>query len=215
MNSKVLPITKSAAKRSAVKRSAVKFIKSIFSLKGLALISLLAIAILSRWLPHPPNMTAVGAIGLLYGYLGLRHHTSSGALNSIYLLPIVAMFISDLYLGLHPYVLFVYGGIAFATLIGVLFRKQNAWVLIPGAMASSLGFFFVSNLGVFLLGSHYPRTALGFWECFGFALPFLKNQMAGDLLWTGGLYTVYVALMAAVKHVATDVPDKSLASPLT
>ncbi|NNK90138.1 MAG: hypothetical protein HKO89_05970, partial [Saprospiraceae bacterium] len=52
-------------------------------------VSLIIIAAIYRLLPHPPNATPVGAMALMGGlYIGRKHLA--------FILPIVALFLSDL-----------------------------------------------------------------------------------------------------------------------
>ena len=59
--------------------------------KNVFLVSLIFFAILSRFLPHPPNFTPIAAIALL---------SSKGFNNRwvVFLIPIVSLFISDLFI---------------------------------------------------------------------------------------------------------------------
>ncbi len=153
---------------------------------SLALLILVAVA--SRFIPHPPNFTAVGAVALLGGYLFRRLD-----LRLAMVIPMVAMFISDLFLGFHPVMLFVYIGMMLATVVGFALRKQKALWLILGALSSSVIFFALSNLGVWLVAGYYEQTWAGLVQCFAMAIPFFKNQLAGDVVWTAGLYAVHQA----------------------
>ena len=70
--------------------------------KYIFLISVISFAVLSRFLPHPPNFTPVAAIALL----------SCKGFNNRWIaiiIPMIIMFISDLVLGLHGSIPFVYG----------------------------------------------------------------------------------------------------------
>ena len=63
---------------------------------------------LSRIIPHPPNFTPVIAMAIFMPYL-----TSN--LYSAILVPLSAMFVSDLYLGFHSSMFWVYGSILLIT----------------------------------------------------------------------------------------------------
>ncbi len=160
-----------------------------------SLILLVALAVASRFLPHPPNFTGVGAVALLSGFLFRRVD-----LRFALLIPVAAMLISDLFLGFHSLMFFVYGGMLLMTGVGILFRKWTAKWLAAGTILASTLFFAISNLGVWLVGGYYSATWAGLIECYAMALPFFKNQLAGDLVWTAGLLGVYaVARRLAVE----------------
>ena len=137
----------------------------------LYIVGLFFISALLRLLPHPPNMTPIGGIAILSGvYL-------KGYLR--YLLPLIPMILSDLYLGFSSIILWVY--LSFMTITGFTSLTKKTSVSTIGV--SSLIFFFLSNLGVWSLGG-YTYTIEGFISCYIMALPFLLNTLIGDLVWT-------------------------------
>ena len=101
------------------------------------LISIILFAIFSRFIPHPPNFTPITAIALL---------SSKGFTNRwiILLIPMISLFISDLFLGLHDSIPFVYGAFILITLLGMSAKK----IEISTVLMSSTIFFLVSNFGV-------------------------------------------------------------------
>ena len=84
--------------------------------KNVFVVSLIFLAVLSRFLPHPPNFTPIAAIALLSG---------KGFANRwiVFLIPIVSLFISDLFLGLHATIPFVYGSFVLIALLGRYVKK--------------------------------------------------------------------------------------------
>ena len=84
--------------------------------KNFFLVSIILFAIFSRFIPHPPNFTPITAIALL---------SSKGFTNRwiIFLIPIISLFISDLFLGLHDSIPFVYGAFILITLLGISAKK--------------------------------------------------------------------------------------------
>jgi hypothetical protein len=137
----------------------------------LYIVGLFFISALLRLLPHPPNMTPIGGIAILSGvYL-------KGYLR--YLLPIIPMILSDIYLGFSSITLWVY--LSFMTI--TLFTSLTKRTSVSTIGVSSLIFFFLSNLGVWSLGG-YGYTLEGFISCYIMAVPFLLNTLIGDLVWT-------------------------------
>ena len=149
--------------------------------KNVFLVSLIFFAILSRLLPHPPNFTPIAAIALL---------SSIGFNNRwvVFLIPIVSLFISDLFIGLHATIPFVYISFILIALLGLYVRKIN----IVSVLLSSTIFFLVSNFGVWLL--YYPISAEGLVQCYTLALPFFLNTVLGDLVYGALLIYPFYAL---------------------
>ena len=149
--------------------------------KSVFVVSLIFFAILSRFLPHPPNFTPIAAIALL---------SSKGFVNRwvAFLIPIVSLFISDLFLGLHTTIPFVYGSFILIALLGRYVKKINIF----SVLLSSSIFFLVTNLGVWLL--HYPLSVEGIFQCYILALPFFLNTVIGDLVYGALLIYPFYAL---------------------
>jgi hypothetical protein len=103
----------------------------------------------------------------------------------------------------------VYPCLAAYVVLGLLAR-QTAWPrsLVPACLAGSVQFFAVTNFFVWLggRGTTYPQTLAGLGECYAAALPFFRNTVAGDLLYSGvffGLYALAVRVRAAEKASQT------------
>jgi hypothetical protein len=138
---------------------------------NLILILFVGAAILFRFIPHPPNFAPITALALFSGVY------FSNKILSI-LLPLLAMLISDMYLGFYPISIWVYISFVLVTIFGILYRR----VKISSIFISSLIFFIVSNLGVWVLG--YPKTLDGFILCYTLAIPFFGYSLLGDLFFS-------------------------------
>jgi len=88
------------------------------------------------------------------------------------------MIISDLFLGFYSISIFVYTSFIAITFIGTVINKIN----ISNIFLSSLLFFIITNLGVWILG--YPMTLEGLLTCFTLALPFFGYALTGDLFFS-------------------------------
>ena len=140
---------------------------------------LLVLGVISRLVPHPANFVPIGAFLIFYA--------SKRNINQAALLGLLIMIISDFYLGFSKISLFVYLGFIGYLLAGRIFKKK-ALVLAP--FFGSLFFFIVSNFGVWL-GGWYSRSLEGLANCFIAAIPFYKNTLAADLVFTAGIFFVY------------------------
>ena len=72
-----------------------------FDLNFFLVISLVIFAVVSRLIPHPPNFTPIGGIAI---FAATRFYNKKLAL----LIPIITLFISDIFLGFSFITFFVY-----------------------------------------------------------------------------------------------------------
>ena len=142
---------------------------------------LVLLAAASRLLPHPPNATPIAAMALFGGaYLGKRYALWT---------PLTALAVSDLILGWHATWPFVYGAFLLTGLIGLLLRgHRRPGFVLGAALLSSFLFFTLTNFGVWLAGGLYPHTFPGLLACYSAALPFFRNTLLGDILFTAALF---------------------------
>jgi hypothetical protein len=136
-----------------------------------AVFGLIIIAILTRLLPHPPNFAPITSIALFSGV-----HFANKRLAIF--IPLIAMFISDLFLGLHELLPVIY--LTFVIISVISFYMKT--VSFRNVMLGSLVFFVLSNLGVWYF--YYPLTWAGLTSCFVLAVPFFVNALAGDLFYS-------------------------------
>ena len=135
------------------------------------------IASVSRLIPHPPNFTPIIAMGLFVGVYFKNKDLSL-------LVPLIAMLLSDLFLGFHSTMIWVYLTIL-AVSYGARFITVNFGNVIGASLFGSLIFFITTNFGVWLTGSMYPQSFSGLNACYIAGLPFLQNAVMGDLIYTG------------------------------
>lgn len=145
-------------------------------------VGLLAIGVLSRLLPHPPNFVPLGAIALAAGaVLPLRWAALA--------VPLGAMLVADLTLGLHRQMVSVYACFAVLVWLGArLGERPGPLRLSAAAWGGSTLFFGVTNLGVWAFDGLYPLTADGLLACYVAALPFYWNSLLADLLYAWLLF---------------------------
>jgi len=157
---------------------------------------LIVAATVSRFLPHPPNFTAVGGTALYSG----------AHLKGIYryFVPATAMLVSDAILGWHRTMPFVYAAFAFNVWLGSrIASKPKAIRVGSAALAGSVTFYLVTNFGVWWSGMWYPHTAAGLATCYVRALPFAKWTILGDLTFTAVLFGATAAINYYYKNKNT------------
>lgn len=147
----------------------------------------IVIGLLSRFVPHPPNFTALNAIALLgVSTLGSKRF-SFLTLFSVMILP-------DLLIGLHSSALFVYLGFASIALLGLFLKKNASFTRSTLFLVlSSILFFAITNFGSWIVSPFYPKTAAGLAYCYLAGVPFLTNNLLGSLVY-GGLLLGWMAL---------------------
>ena len=153
-------------------------------------ISLILILAFARLIPHPPNFTPIIAVALVSGYFFKN-------INLSLLILLVAMLLSDLFIGFYENMIFVYASLLLITFIfHKISNKINFKNLFFYGFAGSIIFFIVSNFGVWALGSPgvfdvaYEKNLSGLIECYILAIPFFGNTFLSTLIFS---YTCIIA----------------------
>lgn len=146
---------------------------------------LIAIGIFGRLLPHVWNATPIAAIALFASaYLGVRYS---------FVITIIVMAISDFFIGGYDWhvMLSVYASLILACLVGSLLKNKKPWAIFFASVASSAIFFLVTNWAVWRFGAMYPADLSGLIQSYTMAIPFFKNTLAGDILYSGMVFGAY------------------------
>ena len=126
---------------------------------------------LLRFVPHPPNMTPVIAVSILAVTWFKRPVFQFG-------FPLLIMLLTDMVIGFHSLMPVVYLAIMCAGLTGFILKKRSSFSTILGSgLVSSIIFFVMTNFGVWVLSSMYPKTVLGLMSCYVAAIPFFHNTV--------------------------------------
>jgi hypothetical protein len=154
--------------------------------KIVLVVAVVALAAASRLVKHPFNFTPIAAMGIFAGcYFGKKWG---------FLIPLAAMAVSDYFIGFYDWQIMasVYFGIAAAYGIGWLLKKRRKWYDIAAAsIASSILFFIITNFSVWAFFNWYPHTIDGLVSCFTLAVPFFRNTLIGDVVYTGALFGAF------------------------
>lgn len=150
------------------------------------ILSLIAIGAGLRVLRHfgvlewPPNIAPVTALAFLAAaYLPSRWGWS---------VPFGLMVASDLAIGGYdPRIMAsVYGSFGFSYALGLTLRQRRTVPrLILLSVIASTFFYLVTNAAVWLWAGYYPSTLSGLGLSLAAGLPFFRNTLVGDLLFTG------------------------------
>ena len=176
---------------------------------GLVL-SLLVLALLGRLLPHPPNFTPLLAVALFGGAMLPRYLA--------YGVPLLAMAASDLLLGysFDQTSVAIYG--SFLAIVGAgrwLAQSRTLGRTVVAVLGGSLLFYVVTNFAVWLWNTHgmYEHSAADLAQCYIMALPFFRNALAGDLVWTAVLFGLYGLAARQLQFRSTDPEGPMEKSP--
>ena len=158
-------------------------------------LGILAIGFLARLAPHPANVTPVAALALFGG--------SMLPAGWAVALPLATLVASDVAIGLHHVIAFTWLSFAATGLLGRwIARRPAAGRIVAASLIASVGFFLVTNFGVWWLGDGgrmYPRTLEGLWTCYVAAVPFFRNSLIGDLAYTAGLFGLYAMVRGSTR----------------
>ena len=160
----------------------------------IAAIAVLAIAsrfLLVEW----PNFKPIAAIAL---FLGFYCHDRRTAVLTV----VAVMLISDWFFGFYSPILMlsVYSSIALACVLGYVMKgwlqQSESTVVRAGAvtgavLVSSVIFYLVTNIAVALVSPWYPNSIAGIAESLAAGIPFFKYTLAGNLMFSLGIFSVY------------------------
>lgn len=167
-------------------------------LRPLALTATIALIVASRFLPHMPNFSPLGAIALFGG----AHFEKRW---QAFIVPLLSVFASDLvlnnviYAGYYDSFVFFYDGFywqygayVLTVLLGMFYlRKIDPLRVIGVSFASAVLFFVVSNFGVWAGGTMYTMDAMGLFTCYVAAIPFFKGTLLGNVAYSAVLFGAF------------------------
>ncbi len=152
----------------------------------------IVMAVVLRLIPHIPNVAPIAAMALFGGvYLNKRYAL---------VVPILAMIISDFFLGFNASTPMVYTSFLITGCIGLWLRNHKNFPTVLGAtLFSSVIFFLLTNFNFWYATPIYPKTFSGMIEAYVMAIPFFRNTIMGDLFYTGLLFGSYELVVMYTK----------------
>jgi hypothetical protein len=153
-------------------------------MKNIIFASLLVIcAVISRLLPHPPNFAPIAGMALAGGvYMDKRFAL---------IVPLIALVVSDIFIGFSYISLFVYFSFFLIGLLGLwLHNNKKLTTIAVTTLSSSILFYLITNFGVWALGG-YSYTFTGLVECYVAAIPFFHNTLFGDIVYVTVLFGMF------------------------
>ena len=164
------------------------------------------VAVAVRFLPHPWTFTPVAGSLLFFGARGSRRQMW---------IPWLLLVASDVVLTKVVYAsVFAWDQfVTWAWYLGILLLgttlkgKLRPLRVIAAALTSSVSFFLVSNFAFWAAWPDtYPRSWHGLMMSYTAGLPFFRNGVEGDLVFTLGMFAVPVVLeaLAEARHKSSD-----------
>jgi len=151
---------------------------------GIAAVLVLLAAAL-RILPHPWNLTPIGAMALFSGSVFKERWLR-------FSFPVLALFAGDAVIGFHKLMLVVYLSFLVSVAIGMwIGENRKVFRIAGGTLLGALQFFVVTNFAVWVAFTTYPKSFSGLIACYVAAVPFFWNTLAGDTFYAALLFGGY------------------------
>ncbi|HJZ63043.1 MAG TPA: DUF6580 family putative transport protein [Candidatus Acidoferrum sp.] len=168
--------------------------KQLFWMKtGIAAMLVLLAAVL-RILPHPWNLTPIGAMALFSGSVFKERWLR-------FMFPLLALFAGDATVGFHKLMFVVYLSFLINVAIGMWLGENRKPLRIAGAtLFGAVQFFLITNFAVWTVFTTYPKTLAGLATCYVAAIPFFWNTLAGDMIYTALLFGGYALAERSLPH---------------
>lgn len=170
---------------------------SIFTPRLLFVTIAIVAAAITRFLPHPPNFTAIGGMALFAGALIPNRWLSL-------LIPMSVMVLTDVVIGFHNTAWAVYLSLGLITMLGWLMRNRQSVLGFAGtSLAASVLFFFITNAAMWLVGFWtseplmYSKDIGGLVSAIEMGIPFYSyNFLVSQFVYGGILFGVFYAVKA-------------------
>lgn len=154
-----------------------------FNSRMIFVVSAILFAVIMRLVPHWPNFTPVAAIAIFGGvYINRK--------SLAIILPVIAMFLSDLIIGFHGTMVAVYAGMIIAAGIGMMLRNRvKPGNIVIASLSSSIIFFLITNFASWYTGlMPYSRDFAGLLQAYVAGIPFFNTAVIGDLFYSSVIF---------------------------
>ena len=143
-------------------------------------VAFVILLIASRFFPIAPNFSPIMAVALFSGVFFANRKIAL-------LIPITAMLVSDLFLGLHSTMIGVYLSFGLIALLGMRMNSVTVKSVLGNSLLGAVIFFVVTNFAVWAAG-WYGHTFAGLVLCYEMAIPFFRSTVASSVLYSGLIF---------------------------
>ena len=159
--------------------------KKLYNSRTLSILILITILAFSRLMPHPPNFTPLLGMAVFSGVIFDRKILA-------FVVPLVAMLLSDLVIGFHSSMPIIYFAIMLNVGVGFLLVSKFSYLKsILALVSGALIFFIVTNFAVWLGSGIYSQDLNGLISCYIMALPFFQNTLLSSLVYGLGAFYLF------------------------
>ncbi len=155
---------------------------------------LITLGIAGRLLVHLPNFTPLAAIAWFSAFYFAR--------RSAYITILVTMILSDAVIGFYTggVLVAVYGSFLLLAYLGHHLKNNiNAWRVVGASLLGSTIFFLITNAAVWAFTPLYAKNFAGLWQSYIMGLPFYRNAMLGDLVYSSLLFGAAAVVALVIK----------------
>ncbi len=162
--------------------------KKILNQRIISYAAIILLAVVARLIPHAPNFAPIGGLALFSG--------ANYKKRLVIMIPLLAMFLSDVFLGFHKTIPYVYVSFIIITFIGRLIKNNKWQSLLKASLISSALFFLITNFGVWVTGTMYQKNFAGLMQSYAFGIPFFRNTLISDLFYSFSFFYGYRFLLS-------------------
>lgn len=151
-----------------------------------------------NFLPDLYNVEPITLASLLAGsFLGFSYAL---------VVPLSIVALTDMYIGNTSILFFTWSAWAIIGLFGLILGKSKkegfyfGFKMTGMGIISSLFFFLWTNFGVWISFNMYPRTLVGLIQCYTMAIPFLKMNLAGNLVIIPVVSFLLIGILRVLKY---------------
>ena len=155
------------------------------------------------------NFTPVGAIALFAGcYFANK--------TKAYLVPLLALFISDVLLNyffyyneikiFHDDFFWTYLSFAIIVAAGSLIKKVSINSVTMASISAALIHWVISDFGVWVQGLLYPKTFEGLVQCYIAAIPFLRSMLVSNIIFAVIMFGLFELAQSRISFLQVRQP---------
>jgi hypothetical protein len=147
-------------------------------------IALILSGVLMRVMPHPANFAPIAALAIFGGSVLPK--------KVAIWVPLGAMMISDAFIGFYSLMPLIWACYLVIALASSRWLRSPSFTRV-GTMtiSASVFFYIVTNFGVWATSGMYAHTLSGLVNCYTLALPFFRNTLLSDAIYTSAIFGIY------------------------